>query len=60
MTEQSEDFVPSAGACMTSLILVLDMTEGVLDQGLREHLEGVLRFVSAAESAALTDRKDPS
>lgn len=42
---------PSAGATMTSLIHVLDKTDGVLDKGLREHLLGVLKFVSAAESA---------
>jgi hypothetical protein len=51
MPERPDEFVPSVGACITSMGHVLDVTQGVLSPDLRKHLRGVLRYLAAAEAA---------
>lgn len=51
---------PSIGACITSMCHVLDRTSGVLTPELRDHLRGILQYLTAAESAEILARKVPA
>lgn len=42
--------IPSLGACIESLHLVLEKTDGVLDPELRRHLQGVALFLHEQEN----------
>jgi hypothetical protein len=53
------DSTPSPGACATSLIHVLDKTKDSLHPALREHLEGVLTYVTAQEVARPQPQAEP-
>lgn len=46
-----DDFVPSVGACITSMGYVLDVTQGVLTPNIRRHLRGVLLYLADVETA---------
>lgn len=50
-TYAMDDFVPSVGACITSMCHVTDTTRGVLSDDLHKHLRGVLLYLATVETA---------